>query len=135
MFCDASAKAYGAVVYVKNGENSELLVSKCKVAPLKTRSLPQLELTALLIGARLLKHVTEILDGCTFKERVVWSDNEACLQWIRNNKSEIVYVRNRVAEIHRLMSHCDFKLRYVPTKEKSSRPSVAWSSIQQTTSR
>ena len=47
IFCDASQKAYVAVAYVVS-DGAVLLTSKCKVAPLKTRSLPQLDLTAFL---------------------------------------------------------------------------------------
>ena len=36
IFCDASAKAYGAVMYLCNDQTSHILMSCCRVAPLKT---------------------------------------------------------------------------------------------------
>ena len=62
VFCDASSKAYGAVAYVVQGESVGLLTSRSRVSPLKERSLPQLELTALLLGARLVKYAIDTLD-------------------------------------------------------------------------
>ena len=117
VFCDASSKAYGAVAYLKSAQDSHIVMSKAKVAPLKTRTLPQLELTALLIGARLMKYLVDTLSHIQIQESYVWSDNEASLQWVRNNKSSIVYVRNRVSEINRILEHYPAKLLHVPTKD------------------
>ena len=47
IFCDASTKAYGAAAYLVSDSESLLLTSKVRVAPLKTKTIPQLELTAL----------------------------------------------------------------------------------------
>ncbi|XP_069165321.1 uncharacterized protein [Procambarus clarkii] len=44
------------------------------------RSLPQLELTALVVGVRLAHCLTKTLNNIYFGEIVVWSDNEAVLQ-------------------------------------------------------
>ena len=58
IFVNASTKAYGAVAYVvdTNTRNSNILVSKARVAPCKANRLtiPKLELTATLIGCRLI---------------------------------------------------------------------------------
>ena len=116
VFCDASSKAYGAACYITTPNHSHLLTSKCKVAPMKTRSIPQLELTAFLIGARLVKWIIDTF-GKIFHPIYLWTDNEACLQWVRNNISEIVYVKNRVAEIRRLKDHYHFHTFHVPTLE------------------
>ena len=68
VFIDASSKAYGAVAYVVNPDNnhSSLLISKAKVAPCKEGRpiIPKLELTAALIGCRLIDHLNSIF---TFK--------------------------------------------------------------------
>ena len=114
IFCDASAKAYGAAAYVVNESRSKLLTSKARVAPLKTKTIPQLELTALLVGTRLGVHVNHVLGNLTINKTYIWSDNESCLQWLRNDNSKIPYVKNRVAEIKDIQK--DFVFMHVDTK-------------------
>ena len=64
VFVDASSKAYGAVAYVvdTNTRNSNILVSKARVAPCQANrlSIPKLELTATLIECRLIKHLNSL---------------------------------------------------------------------------
>ena len=57
IFTDASLKAYGAVAYLCNGNESQIVIAKTKVAPLKPLTLPQLELMGIVIGARLASHL------------------------------------------------------------------------------
>ncbi|XP_069161168.1 uncharacterized protein [Procambarus clarkii] len=99
VFCDASGKAYGTVAYLVSNGQASLLTSKTRVNPLKKRSLPQLELTALLLGVRLAHYRIKALSNIHSEETVVWSDNEAVLQWVKNNNSKNPYVSNRVKEI------------------------------------
>ena len=61
-FGDASPKAYGAAVYLRITDScghvaTQLVMSKSRVAPIKTVLLPRLELLAAVINARLLKFV------------------------------------------------------------------------------
>ena len=115
-FADASKSAYGAVCYIKAGPNVHILTSKARVVPMQTRTLPQLELTGVLVGAQLIQWVVDTMK-CTFDAIYLWSDNEGCLQWIRNNRADTVYVRNRVAKILELKSQYKFSTFYVPTAE------------------
>ena len=39
--------------------------------------------------------------GVDWGKLFLWTDNEASLQWVHNNRSDIVYAKNRVAEILR----------------------------------
>ena len=115
IFSDASTKAYGAVAYlVSTNETPYLLTSKARVAPLKTKTLPQLELTAVLVAARLARYIQETLKRVSITETFLWTDSEITLSWIINNKSDIVYVRNRVSEILDLVPLA--KYRYVSTE-------------------
>ena len=115
VFCDSSTIAYGCVLYLTDENSSNLLYGKAKVAPLKSKSLPQLELTAVWLGVKLAKYILSTLSNVIFKEIVIWSDSEACLQWIRNNKSNIVFVKNRVAEIKEIA--LNYKFYHVISQE------------------
>ena len=78
---------------------------------MKARSLPQLELTSLQLGTQFAKYLVNILKDFNIERVLIWSDSEVALQWIRNNNSNIVYVRNRVANIHETGS--DFQFMHV----------------------
>lgn len=66
-FCDASMNAYAACIYLrcKDGYNNfqtHLLCSKTKVAPLKSLTIPKLELCACLLGSQLISQVKNALN-------------------------------------------------------------------------
>ena len=80
IFCDASQEPYGAVAYVTDGvQKLQLLMSKAKVAPVKTKTLPQLELTALYVGIMLQQYIRDTMSNIQFKEVYLWSDSEVAL--------------------------------------------------------
>lgn len=119
-FCDASAVAYGAVVYVRSllPNNSAILkiwCSKSKVAPIKDLSIPRKE----LLAARLLsKLINKVLDSSKlqFREVVLWSDSQIVLAWLKKPLSLLqVFVRNRIADI--LQETGNFIWTYVPSKD------------------
>ena len=47
----------------------------------------------------------------------MWSDSSISVQWVNNNKSDIIYVRNRVAEIRRVQDQFGVKVKWVSTSE------------------
>ena len=65
-FCDTSMSAYAVVVYLAVGNGADRLLkfvtSKTQVAPLKTQTIPRLELLSALLLARLVKNVTHSLE-------------------------------------------------------------------------
>ena len=100
--------------YLSDEEKSTFVASRARVAPLKMRTLPQLELTALQLGTQFACCIRDICHQFSTEEIVIWSDSVP-LQWIKNGNSKITYVQNRVANIRELES--SFRFLYVPTKE------------------
>lgn len=107
VFCDASKLAYGASVYVKVKKQNQVLVnlitSKSRVAPLKSVTLPRLELLGALMAARLSCKVQKII-GVKRKCTVFhWTDAQIVLYWIKGStKRWKQFVFNRVQEITKL---------------------------------
>ncbi|KAF0716103.1 DUF1758 domain-containing protein, partial [Aphis craccivora] len=104
-FSDASATAYGACLYLRvlntNGKCiTNLICSKSRVAPLKTVSIPRLELLAAVLLARLAFKYEPNLH-LPIKKRFFWSDSMVVLAWISSQSSKWkTFVANRVGEIH-----------------------------------
>ena len=117
VFCDASGKAYGAVAYVVTGETSHILTSRARVVPIEPPTLPRLELLSILVGVRLLKYIVDTLSFVNFSQLHVWADSEASIQWVRNNQSAIVFVRNQIEKIRTIRNAYPFTLLHVPTKD------------------
>ena len=86
-FVDASCQAYGAVVYIRNPEDecakSNMVWSKNKIVPLKTVSVPRLELMAAVLGMKLTQTICRALEY-DMRKTVLWSDSLNVLYWIRN---------------------------------------------------
>ena len=107
-FCDASDKAFAAVVYLrtehKNGEvETNLIPSKTRVAPIKKQSTPRLELLGALILARLVDSILKSLTSLkTAPSVTLWTDSFTTLCWINNGKVWKQFIQQRVKEIREL---------------------------------
>ena len=106
-FADASKFAYGAVIYLRLIQNRDVLVTlqvaKTRVDPLKTLSIPRLELCAALLLACLLQTFVE-----SFPIKVesihLWLDSADVLFWLKDHPSRWgVFVANRCSEFHTLL--------------------------------
>lgn len=116
MFADASPKAYGAVVYISNGNQSSLVMAKSRTAPLKKLTLPQLELMAALIGTRLANFVYHALKPRYPNLKIkLWSDSEIVLHWLHSKKPLKQFVENRTREIKSLFPVADWN--HCPTND------------------
>ena len=106
-FADASLKAYGACVYLRDtdlvGKNVvNLICAKSKVEPLKVVSLPRLELCVALLLARLASRVIPKLN-LPISRRRFWSDSNVTLAWISSPSIRWkTFVAHRVGEIQDL---------------------------------
>ncbi|XP_055947035.1 uncharacterized protein LOC129980679 [Argiope bruennichi] len=115
VFVDASKSSYGACVFVRtvveNDVKVSLLRSKTRVAPLKSLTIPRLELMACCIGARLANSIVRALHLPEIKV-TYWTDSEVALWWIREQGNWSVFVANRVKEIRELTKFQSW--RHVP---------------------
>lgn len=124
-FCDASQKAYGACLYIRGSYPNKqatcnLVMSKTKVAPIKTQSLPRLELCGALLLAKLVKR---LLDAYNNKFKIdntfLYTDSLIVLHWIKAPYRKLhTYVSHRLMEILELTN--DNMWNYVHTKTNSA---------------
>nr|CAH7750739.1 unnamed protein product [Callosobruchus chinensis] len=118
-FADASERAYGACIYIVSGygqhKQSRLLCAKSKLAPLKTITMPRLELCAALLLSRLYDKVLKGFHQ-NFNEVFLWSDSTIVLAWVKMSSNGLkVFVANRVTEIQNLTKGCTW--RHVSSSE------------------
>ena len=116
-FCDASKHAYAAVVYLvietPHGRFTRFVVSKTRVSPLKSQTIPRLELLSALLLACLMDSVTTCLESeLSLSTPVCYTDSKVALFWIKGiTKTWKQFVQHRVSEIRKLLptncwKHC-----------------------------
>ncbi|CAK9816560.1 hypothetical protein ANTQUA_LOCUS9005 [Anthophora quadrimaculata] len=118
-FCDASEKAYGACIYIRtthhdNSHFTQLVCSKSRIAPLKTQTLPRLELCA---AALLIKLYTIVVKSVniSFQQEVFWSDSMITLHWINTAPHTLKpFVANRISKIQN--SSKPSQWRHIPSE-------------------
>ena len=111
IFCDASEKAYGCCAYLRVVEGTRvsvnLILTKARVAPLKTVTLPRLELLGTLLGSRVLKFLISELHLSCVTVYKCYTDSMVALGWIKESSSRRkAFVANRVQEIQNLTDPC-----------------------------
>ena len=116
-FCDASTKAYAAVVYlvIKTdcGVKVQFIVAKTRVSPTQELTIPRLELLSALLLARLINTVSANLRSTMPPfDLKCYTDSLVALYWIQGtDKDWKPFVNNRVTEIRNHVSpenwsHC-----------------------------
>ena len=102
VFSDASTKAYGTVVYICKNNNINLVMSKSHVAPIKSVTLPKLELMAAVMATRLAQFIISAMNFQCHKIPYnihFWTDSQIVLYWIFKNSNSKPFVTHRVKEI------------------------------------
>ncbi|KAJ8951488.1 hypothetical protein NQ318_000184 [Aromia moschata] len=106
-FCDASSRGYSAVIYLRSTLPSgkiqvNFICAKSKVAPLKSISIPRLELCSALLLSELMNFVLSFFeDHITISKVYAWSDSTITLAWINSSPHRWgTFVCNRVTKIH-----------------------------------
>lgn len=131
-FSDSSESALGAAIYVRMERSDgtitcQLLTSKCRVAPVKTITIPRLELSAAELLSRMIKDVMKTMEWSSV-EYTLWLDSSPAYYWIKKIPRELkTYVANRVSSIQEntdINKHisgkdnpADLVTRGIPTKE------------------
>lgn len=111
VFTDASKDMMGACIYLKHEEPDtgnitvHLMQARQRLTPkTTTMTIPKLELSALLIGIRLLNYTLKEREISKLKSVEIYSDSEIALQQIQNyptkkSEKQPVFVENRCREI------------------------------------
>ncbi|XP_063988328.1 uncharacterized protein LOC135168255 [Diachasmimorpha longicaudata] len=113
-FCDASETGFGACIYLKSIDalgnvKINLLCSKSRVAPLKSISIPRLELCGALILSNLCKSVHSSL-SISIARTILWTDSMIVLHWIHTPPHTLkTFVQNRISEIQSLTQNAEWK--------------------------
>ncbi|XP_062534843.1 uncharacterized protein LOC134204024 [Armigeres subalbatus] len=128
IFTDASELGYGCAAYfriVYNGTvRCSLVMARSKVAPLKYLSIPRMELQAALLGARMLRTISEN-HTLPINEKYIHTDAEVVLAWIRSqHRNYKQFVAYRVGEILSLTK--PYNWRHVPSRENLADCLTKW---------
>ena len=96
--------AYGAVGYLRASNEDpvevSLMMSKNRVAPLKRKTIPKLELLAAVIAIRLFNLVKSVMRHFNSPvKKTLWSDSQIVLYWIQAGNSPNQFTTRRVQEI------------------------------------
>ena len=119
-FCDASSKAYAAVVYlwIETDENVSVtfVAAKTRVTPIRAVSIPRLELLSALLLSRLVASIEVALQfKLQLDGTICYTDSKVALYWIQGKNHEWKqFVGNRVASIRAVIPpsrwyHCPGK--------------------------
>ena len=90
-FSDASSTGYGEVSYLRmENERGDIhcafLVGKARVTPVKTMTIPRLELSAATLSVRVVEMINRELDE-SVDSRHYWTDSTTVLKYICNERS------------------------------------------------
>ncbi|XP_062704158.1 uncharacterized protein LOC134286550 [Aedes albopictus] len=124
IFVDASEEAFAAVAYFRIVEGTRV---RCSLVSAKTglpSSIPRLELSAAVLGARLSKSVIEN-HTIPIKRRTFWSDSCTFLSWLRADPRKYrQFVAFRLTEIHDLTQVDEW--RWVPSRMNVADDATKW---------
>ena len=113
LFCDASELAYGACAYIRwecddGTYYTYLICAKNRLAPLKTITIPRLELCAAVVGSRLKVTIYKELDFNFTKTYFITDLRIVQAQIYKDSYRFGLFVANRITEIQRNSSDAEW---------------------------
>jgi len=119
-FCDASEIGYGTasylrIVYESGRIETSFVMGKSRNTPIKTVSIPRLELQSAVLATRIDHTIRKELE-LDIAQVIFWTDSMITLNYIRNETRRFqTYVANRITEIRehsepRQWRHCPGKI-------------------------
>ena len=111
---DTSTKAYGAVTFLTRGSEVTFVMAKNCMAPLKSLTLPMLELLAAVVASRVAK-IT--IDALKLQDTTIYfrGDSQIALHWLASTKALPQFVSRRVREIKEAFPSATWS--YCPTQD------------------
>ena len=122
VFSDASERAFAAAIYSRVNDSLgnisvNLLSSKTRVAPVKTVSLPRLEVCGAQLASKLCGSLLTILRPLDIEvTSYTWTDSTIVLQWLAQlPRTWSTFIANRVSSIQQILPRSHW--RYVSSKD------------------
>ena len=117
-FVDGSKDGFTTIVYLCTSNfgkiSTHLLYSMTNLAPRKISiSLRRLELLAVFIGIRCMRFVAKEIN-LTTEKKIIWTDSQCLLNWVKTNKPLSIFVKNHIDEIR---SEPDIVFKYTSTND------------------
>ena len=106
VFGDNSQVVFSAVAFLRgrpcvatNGNPFlSFVIGKTRVAPMKSLTVPKLELQAALLAARLCAEIHQAFTR-PINNTFLWSESTTVLQWLQSTTKQPIFIANRVCEI------------------------------------
>ncbi|GFT79622.1 DUF5641 domain-containing protein [Nephila pilipes] len=111
-FVDASKTAYAACIFLRSESSRgsvtvQLLQARSRIAPMKTITIPRLELMAAVVGTRLFNSMKQALK-LPYIKTYFWTDSSTVLTRITRREQRLVFVTNRISEIRKMTTSEDW---------------------------
>ena len=107
MFGDSSQDVFSAVGFLRaqvNCTSGEIIaelafaLGNARVAPMKVKTVPKLEIQAVLLAARLRREICRALT-VTVDKVFKWTDSTVVLKWTNSANKDPIFIANRIGEI------------------------------------
>ena len=98
IFCDSSKQAYGFAAYNVQDGKSSLIFAKAKVAPMKSKSLPTLELLSVFLAVKCLPTLLDAYSQGMIHNVTISVDAQVVLAWLLSEeiKTKNQFAKNRL---------------------------------------